>query len=280
MVDKLHFWVTVIFLGAIWKDVLAVDTPSTTIQAEQGFEWQKGAGRFVAHGNVRVRREHVILNTDTLTVSFHEVKTPAELSWWHALGNTRIALSRGIISGETADYEVHDKILSLSGHPVHIETATETLTAHMGVEYRENQQVAVARGDVHIVIKDGSILQLEIATIYSHDSDGIPIPKIFLIGKKVKIETHRGILCGGRGIYGLDTAIASNSVQVATHSMKMTSERAVVNTKTGLSRFYTALRKSERQFTRGRQERVKLLLLQKRKKNSRTDKGILGIRKA
>ncbi len=255
------------------EDVLEVDRTSTTIKAEQGFEWQKGAGRFVARGNVRVHRGHVMLNTDTLTVSSYAVKTPAELFWWRAVGNTRLAFSSGIFSGEIADYDVHEKILFLGGHPLHIETATETLTAHTGVEYREEQQSAVARGDVHVVTKEGSLLQLNIGIIFFQKTIQPILEKPLFIGEEIKFETDKEIICGERGIYSLDTSIAiiMNSVNIATHNVKMTGERAVVNTKNGLSRLYRALQNPKKPVRVGRQKRVKLLLLQGREKNSRKD---------
>lgn len=253
------------------QDLLEEKTFLTIIQAEKGLEWQKGGERLIARGNVHVHRGHIALHTDVLMISSYEIKTPTVLSWWQALGNTHVVFPMGTISGETADYDVQGHILSLGGHPVHLETKTATVTANKSIEYREKNQIIVVRGDVHLVTQEGYILHMNLATIHLKNGIKAPQKSMHLFGETIRLETHTEVFCGQYGKYSLDTGIAvvMSSVKASTDSMQLFSKRAVMNMKNGLSRLYIVLPIAKRQQIiterqeQGMRKRVKLQLLQK-----------------
>ena len=237
----------------------------TTIRAEKGLEWRKEERCFIARGNVQVHRGHVTLSTDVLVIFTTNRKYPDKFAWWQAAGNTRIVFPMGTLSGEMADYDMHEKIFSLSGPSVHLETSTETLTAHKNIEYHEEQQVAVLHGNAHVVARDGTIVKAKIAIVHLQMDSEITKKKIFLIGEKIRLETQNAIFCGKRGIYSFDTGIAIfiHSAQGTPGRMRMTGKRVVMNTTTGLSRLYTTLPIKKKLLKIKKEERIKLLFSKK-----------------
>ncbi|VBB69775.1 hypothetical protein RIEGSTA812A_PEG_1248 [invertebrate metagenome] len=277
MIATLQRWVKVLILGTTWLVANSLWTQGkryepaaanvglpTAIQAEQGIKWQRNGRRFTAHGNVRVNHRSMRIGTDTLTASYYDrtMSHTAELDWLQAAGNIRVTSPMGTASGEAADYDVYDQVLCLIGYPAHLETATETLTARKVIEYREEQQVAVARGDVHLVTQEGCVLRADMITADFRRSTQWMQKRIILLEVTggVRIEMAAAISRGEHALYNAATGLATvmDSVKITSSHNQLQGTRAIINTKSGLSRLYTTAVLGQQARTQGR---VKLLLL-------------------
>ncbi len=264
-------------------DFTAAGNTPIEVLAEQGIEWQQDTKRLVARGNVQLSRGNVTVWADTLTAHYRErgdrATGPADVYRLQAMGNVRITSPTETASGDAADYSADDQLLVLRGRPARLETPTETLTAHDTIEYHEDRQVAMARGDVHVITQEGRTLRADTITAdFPHgkrplgeQKQKMKITHLAAAGN-VRIETAEEVVRGEHGTYNTETGIATltGSVKITRGDNQINGAHAVVNLKSGVSRLYAVAPGAERKT--GTQGRVRLLVVPNRK-HDRQDAG-------
>src|SRR5712691_9227055 len=167
-------------VGALLVTGAAAQTPAPNdnqplqIQADSGIEWQQDAHLYIARGNAVAIRGSSEVHADTLIAHYREVKGGSTSS--NTGGNTevyrveaegRVTLKRDAqnVVGDRVVYDVDRAIAVITGNGLKLTTPTDTVTARDSLEWYDQKQVAVARGDA-VAIRNGKTIKADILTAY------------------------------------------------------------------------------------------------------------------
>lgn len=211
------------------------------IFADNGIEWQQERLVVVARGNARAVRGEVTVHADELRAYYRE-KTGGgnEIIRLDAVGRVRIVSPTQKGFGEQAVYDVDNAILVLTGGRVKFVSQDDEVTADRQIEYWEQRRMAVARGNALAVREEKRLRAETLAAYFRKDSDGKD--RIFRVDAfdAVKIVTPTETATGDRGVYNVDSGIATLTGQVRIEREKnvLTGCRSEVNMNTGISKLF------------------------------------------
>jgi lipopolysaccharide export system protein LptA len=145
------------------------------IQADSGIEWQQDQHLYIARGNAVASRGPSEVHADTLIAHYREVKGAnanadtgsgnTEVYRVDAEGHVTIKRDNQTVVGDNAVYDVDQGLLVVTGKGLKLTTATDTVTARDSLEWYDQKQVAVARGDA-VAIRNGKTIKGDILTAY------------------------------------------------------------------------------------------------------------------
>jgi lipopolysaccharide export system protein LptA len=140
------------------------------IQADSGIEWQQDQHLYIARGNAVASRGPSEVHADTLIAHYREAKGPnangnTEVYRVDAQGHVTIKRDNQTVVGDNAVYDVDQGLLVVTGTGLKLTTATDTVTARDSLEWYDQKQVAVARGDA-VAIRNGKTIKADILTAY------------------------------------------------------------------------------------------------------------------
>jgi lipopolysaccharide export system protein LptA len=150
------------------------DNQPLQIQADSGIEWQQDAHLYLARGNAVAIRGTSEVHADTLIAHYREVKggnTPSntggntEVYRVEAEGHVLMKRDAQNVVGDRAIYDVDRAIAVVTGKGLKLTTPTDTVTARDSLEWYDQKQVAVARGDA-VAIRNGKTIKADILTAY------------------------------------------------------------------------------------------------------------------
>jgi lipopolysaccharide export system protein LptA len=138
------------------------DAQPVNITAETGIEWQQDKQVYVARGNAVARRGTSEVHANTLTAHYRPSKSKSadggnEVYRLDADGNVLITGPNQTVVGDQAIYDVDQQIGIVTGKHLKMTTPTDVVTARDSLEWYDQQQVAVARGDAIAVRGDRRI---------------------------------------------------------------------------------------------------------------------------
>jgi lipopolysaccharide export system protein LptA len=204
-----------------------------TIEAEQGIEWQQNNRVYIARGHAKATRGQATVFGDTLYAYYRPVANAAngnsapppaksdskpidpiggsstEIYRLEADGNVRIATETQTVYCDHAIYDVDQTLLVATGKHLKLETPRDTLTARDTLEWYDNKQLAVARGDA-VAIQQGKRLRGDVLTadVTKGPNEASHISRIDAQGN-VLVSSQGQIARGDTGVYDVDTGIAT-----------------------------------------------------------------------
>ena len=140
------------------------------IQSDSGIEWQQDAHLYIARGNAVAIRGTSEVHADTLIAHYREAKNGntggnSEIYRVDAEGHVTIKREAHTVVGDNAVYDVDKGMLVITGNGLKLTTATDSVTARDSLEWYDQKQVAVARGDA-VAIRNGKTIKGDILTAY------------------------------------------------------------------------------------------------------------------
>ena len=236
------------------------------IFADNGVEWQQDALVFIARGNARAVRTNVNVFANELRAYYRKNESGATEIWrLDALGQVRIKTPQSTTYGEMALYNVDKAILVVSGGKVKLVTTTDTITASRQIEYWENKQMAVARGDAKATREQKRLNAETLVAYFNEEVTGkLAIQRIEAF-EKVKVSTPEDTATSERGVYNVKSGIATlvGSVKVLRDGNIINGCSADINLNTGISRMHSC-----KNTLGGGKTRVRGILLPRRKNPS------------
>lgn len=214
------------------------------IEADDGIEWQRTKQVYVARGNARASQGGVTVEADVLIAHYRSTDSGAdEIYRIDADGNVRILSDSEEATADKAVYDVVKGILILTGKRIRLVTAQDTIIARDSLEYYEDKQLAVARGDALAIREDRRI---RADTLLAHfiakkgTKRSSKIDRIEAIGN-VHISTATDIVTADRGDYQVNAGLATvtGNVKITRGETQLNGNRAEVNLNTGQSRLLT-----------------------------------------
>ena len=102
--------------------------------------------------------------------------------------------------GDRAEYDKDKSVIVLTGSALKATTLEDTITARDSLEYWQDQDMAVARGNAKIVKVNGNILEGDlIGGHFAKDAHGTSVLKTIESKGNVIVTTATDIVHGGRG---------------------------------------------------------------------------------
>lgn len=218
----------------------AGDERSIEIEAEDGIEWLRDAKRYLARGNATATRGGVTVRADLLTAYYRggeggERQTVFRVD---ADGNVTITSGETEASGDKAVYHLDQKVAVLIGRELQLVNDDATITAEDSLEYWEERELAVARGNATIV-QEANRLVAGILTAYIREdaAGGRSVQRIDAL-EGVHISTPEEIIRGKEGVYDVpnERATICGDVKITRGANQLNGECAVVDMATGKSR--------------------------------------------
>lgn len=203
------------------------DEGTLEVTADRDLEWLQNEKAYVARGNAVAKRGTVTLMADTLIAYYRPLKTPTTPTKEKEAhpasvqqpgfdsGNTEIwrVVAEGhvhLISedkdawGDRAEYDKDKAVTVLTGNALKGTTLEDTVTARDSLEYWQDRDMAVARGNAKIVKINGDTLEGDlIGGHFEKDSHGTSVLKTIESKGNVVITTATDIVHGDEGVYEL-----------------------------------------------------------------------------
>jgi len=245
------------------------DEGTLEVTSDRDLEWLQQDHAYVARGNAVAKRGTVTLIGDTLIAYYRPLTapgTPAKAQTAAARpgtaqqagfdsGNTEIwrVVAEGnvhIISedrdawGDRAEYDKDKSVVVLTGKALKATTLEDTITARDSLEYWQDKDMAVARGDALIVKVNGNRLAGDlIGGHFVKDAHGTSELKTIESKGHVIVTTSSDVVRGDEGVYDLDAkhTVLFGNVRATRGDSTIEGQSADVNMVTGISQVYPGL---------------------------------------
>jgi lipopolysaccharide export system protein LptA len=138
------------------------------ISADSGIEWQQDAQVYIARGNAMAKRGTTEVHADTLIAHYRPSKGTGgetEIYRLNADGHVTIKGERQTVVGDQAVYDVDQQIGVVTGKTLKMTTATDVITARDSLEWYDQKQIAVARGDA-VAVRDVKHVRADVLTAH------------------------------------------------------------------------------------------------------------------
>jgi lipopolysaccharide export system protein LptA len=154
------------------------------VSADHGIEWQQDAQVYIARGNAMAKRGTTEVHADTLTAHYrpskgtggkgtegdkgkgdNETGGETEIYRLDADGHVTIKGERQTVVGDQAVYDVDQQVGIVTGKALKMTTATDAVTARDSLEWYDQKQIAVARGDA-VAIRDVKVIRADVLTAH------------------------------------------------------------------------------------------------------------------
>lgn len=144
------------------------------IQADNGIEWQQNQQLYIARGNAVATRGPATIKADTLIAHYRKTSGPtaantennSEIYRMEADGNVVVTRDSRTVVGDHADYDMDQGIGIVTGKALKMTTATDVITAKDALEWYDQKQIAIARGDAVAVRQGGRTIKADVLTAY------------------------------------------------------------------------------------------------------------------
>ncbi len=213
------------------------------INADQGIEWRRDQNIYVASGNARASRGDLELFADVLTAHYRDAPDgSSEIYKITASGNVRIVSPNEKAEGDRGAYDVDNGVVVLLGENLRLTTPEEVITARDSLEYWEQKQMAVARGEALAKREDRRISADVLAAHFQPGSgETLELQRIEAYGN-VEVQTEREFARGDRGTYFVDKELATlqGAVKITRGANQMNGDYAEVDLTTGVSRLLSS----------------------------------------
>ncbi len=213
------------------------------INADQGIEWRRNQNTYVASGNARATRGDLELFADVLTAHYRDAADGStEIYKITANGNVRIVSPSEQAEGDRGAYDVDNGVVVLLGDNLRLTTPEEVITARDSLEYWEQKQMAVARGEALATREDRRISADVLAAHFQPGVDETrELQRIEAYGN-VEVETDQDFASGDRGTYFVDKELATlqGTVKITRGRNQMNGDYAEVDMATGVSRLMSS----------------------------------------
>ena len=147
----------------------ASDDRPIAISATSGIEWQQDAQVYIARGNAVAKRGTTEVDADTLTAHYRPSKAAGgetEIYRLNADGHVTIKGETQTVVGDQAVWDVDQQMGIVTGKALKLTTPTDVVTARDSLEWYDQKQVAVARGDAVEVRENVKRVRADVLTAH------------------------------------------------------------------------------------------------------------------
>jgi lipopolysaccharide export system protein LptA len=243
------------------------------VTATGTLEWLREDQMYVAKQNAAARHNGTVLKGDVLVAHYQTPpgkKSGTEITLVTADGNpVEVIAPTAVAYGQHGTYDVPKHLILLTGDNLKLVTTDEVVTAKNSLEYFEDQDTGVAKGDAVMLRSDGDKLTADsISAKFVHnatadktgktapaaatpaapvlDSHGDPVKPhsletLHAVGHVVLV-TQTDIVTGDEATYNpiADQTTVVGKVHITREANQLDGARAEVDMSTGISRMFAA----------------------------------------
>ncbi|HLY56059.1 MAG TPA: LptA/OstA family protein [Stellaceae bacterium] len=210
------------------------------ITSDDGIEMQQTNKVYIATGNAVAKRGDRTLYGDVLMAYYRDIPNSSDTEIWRIVadGHVKLTTPNDTIVGDHGVYDLDSKTAVLTGGHLQLTTPQDVVTARDALEWYDDKQFAIARGNAVGTRADrqirADVLTAQISTAPGEDQ------RISLVNGDGHVVASRPdtVGTGDRGIYNLDTGLVTLSGHVTVNHGEntMRGEYGVVDLEKGMSR--------------------------------------------
>ena len=153
----------------------------------------------------------------------------------------RIVSETEVAQSDNAVYDIDQGTLVMTGDTVRLDTREDTIIARDSLEYYENRQIAVARGDA-LAIRGDRRVRADVLTAHFTEANAQTEMKKIQADGNVLVSTPTDIVRAEKGDYdpGRGVATVTGNVRITRGDTQLNGDRAEVNLATGESRILSS----------------------------------------
>ncbi|MBL4614053.1 MAG: hypothetical protein JKY27_04165 [Magnetovibrio sp.] len=234
------------YISQAWAqglDLSGGDGEPITIDAQGGVEWNQETQVFIASGPATATQGDMKIDADELRAYYRATSTgDSEVYRLDAIGNVKITSPGRIATGGHAVYDVDISVVVLKdGNPVKLISGADVITANSQLEFWENRQLAVARGDAQAVQADKRIRADVMTAHFKKDKTGKSQVELIEAFDNVRIDTDQEQVFSDRAAYNVPTGLArlTGSVKIKRGANQINGCSADIDLNTGVSRMHS-----------------------------------------
>ncbi|HVM80470.1 MAG TPA: LptA/OstA family protein [Stellaceae bacterium] len=245
------------------------------VEADQGIEWRQSDRVYIARGNAKVTRGNATVHADTLTAHYRPAKAAAgkpadtsddpaagtEIYYVEADGHVRFETETQTVTGDRAVYDLDQATVVVTGKDLKLVTPKDTVTAQDSLEWWDQKQLAVARGNA-TAVREGKRVTADVlmAEVERDEKGGQHISRIDAQGNVVLVGKDQ-VGRGDSGVYNVETGIATlvGHVRLTRGENELRGNYAVVDLNNNLGRLLGSPPSDT--LTGGRPQRVEGLIV-------------------
>ena len=143
------------------------------ITADGTLEWLRDQQLYVARGNAKAVRNDLTVTADVLSAHYEAPpgkKDGVQIQQLQADGNVELQSPTSQAFGDHGVYDMQSQVMVLTGKALKLVTPEETVTARDTLEYHQDSDTGIARGDAVAVKGDDRLTADVIAAVFHHDS--------------------------------------------------------------------------------------------------------------
>jgi lipopolysaccharide export system protein LptA len=230
-------------------NILAEGHGPLQVTADQGIEWQQNARAYIARGNAMAKRGDVTLRADTLTAYYRNAAHSGSSEIWRVVaeGHLKVTTPTQTLVADKGVYDLDQAVIVLTGKGLRLITPQDVVTARDSMEWYEDKQLAVARGDALAVHGDRRLHADTLAAQLTRDqaapkgkaADGQAghISRVDAVGH-VLVSGPDQIGTGQSGVYDVEHQLATlnGGVTLTRGDNTLSGEYGVVDFKNNISR--------------------------------------------
>jgi lipopolysaccharide export system protein LptA len=246
---------------------ISEDRP-VAISATSGIEWQQDARVYIARGDAIAKRGTTEVHADTLTAHYRPSKTAGsdtEVYRLDADGHVVIKGETQTVVGDQAVWDVDQQTGIVVGKALKLTTANDVVTARDSLEWYDQKQIAVARGDAVAVRDNAKRIRADVLTAHmtktkpaganpqakpakpnppgppGNNDESSRISRVDAQGNVV-VSTPTDVGRGDYGVYNADTGIVTllGNVTISRGENAIRGQYAVVDLNNNVSRMLPA----------------------------------------
>ena len=215
------------------------------ISADSGMEWQQDAQVYIARGNAVAKCGTTEVHADTLTAHYRPSKAAGgenEIYRLNADGHVTIKGERQTVIGDQAVWDVDQQIGIVTGKALKMTTTTDVVTARDSLEWYDDKQIAVARGDA-VAVRDTKQIRADVLTAHMTKDKLKPVEsksetrpaKAAPVAAKTQAGTAAGPLSAGDEGSRISRVDAQGNVLVSTATDIGRADYGVYNADSGIA---------------------------------------------
>ncbi|MGK9235433.1 hypothetical protein KXS07_27530 [Inquilinus limosus] len=215
------------------------------IQADDALEWHQNDKTYVARGNAVYKRGDLTVKADVLTAYYRELPDKST-EIFRATADGNVLITRGETTNATsgkAVYDVDAQTVTLTGGNLKFVNNDDVITATDSMQYRQAEDVAIARGNATAVrAKEQKTLRAD--TLIGHfapNEKGEKELSVVDAEGNVKLTTATDVVTGQTGRYDVKSQFATitDNVRMTRGGNQLNGDYAEVDMASGVSKLLT-----------------------------------------
>jgi lipopolysaccharide export system protein LptA len=213
------------------------------IVADEGIEWRREEQLYIAYGNARATRGEVVIYADRLEARYRKTEeSDNDIYRLYAKGNVKIVHRQETAYGDYGFYDVDTAVALLIGENLRLVSDEGTITAEDTLEYWDQKQLAVARGNAVAVREDKRVKADTLTATLEENAEGdLEFTRVDGYGN-VEMSTAEEYARAERGVYYIKEEFAQfwDNVRLTREDNQLNGAYGEVNLVTGVNKLLAA----------------------------------------